>query len=186
MNDQQNQPLDFCRANLSAMADMITASLEATERLRTHQIATITEALTENAKLTAQVKDMASVNDLMAVSATLAGNQYKILSAYWSTTQRVMNDNQTALYQRGHAQIMEMQRQLATLLDGSVNGGPAPVVEAMKTTATAISTGLGTWARAAADSATFAATHVYPGNGDRQPAASTTMHADRKSRPAVG
>jgi hypothetical protein len=184
MNDLQNQSLDFCRTGLNAMLDMMTASLEATQRLRTHQVATITQALAENAQLAAQAKNSPSPNDLMTVSAALAANQYKTLAAYWSGIYRVVGENQMALHQQGQAQIIEMQRQLAASLDVTANGGPEPVLESVKATVTAISAGLGTWARAAADSATFAAAHVYPGNGGSQPAAATAIRTEGKQRAA--
>jgi hypothetical protein len=75
-----------------------------------------------------------------------------------------------------------MQRQLASAFNVTVNGGPEPVAEAVKATATAISAGLGTWVQAAADSVKYAAAHTYRGNGTDQPATSTTLHAARKHR----
>jgi hypothetical protein len=49
MNNLQDQSLDVGRAGLAAAVDMMTATVQGAERLRTHQLAAITQMLAENA-----------------------------------------------------------------------------------------------------------------------------------------
>jgi hypothetical protein len=180
MNYFQDQSLDFCRAGLAATIDMMTATVEGAERLRTHQLEFITHMLTENAVLAAKINDTKSVDDLMAVYATLTGAQFKNLSAYWSGLHRVVGENQVALHNRGQAQSMELQRHFAHSLEVTVSGGPEPVVEAVKATVTAISAGLSTLARAAAESVKLAAAQAASADAGIRSAAAKSL--DKTSR----
>jgi phasin protein len=175
MNYFQDQSLDFGRAGLVAAVDMMTATMEGAERMRTHQLAIINQVLTENAGLSARINSAKSLDDLMAVYTTLAGTQFKSMSAYWSGFHRVVGENQVALHNRGQAQIIEMQRHLATSLEVAVNGGPEPVVEVVKATVTAITSGLSTLARAAAESVRLTAAQVAAADAGIGSAATTTV-----------
>jgi hypothetical protein len=184
MNDLQSQSLDICRAGLAAAVDMMAATVEGAERLRTHQLAAINQMFAENAELATRINDTKSAEDLMAVYAALAGSQFRSLLVYWNGIQRVVSENQAALQNRVQAQSMEMQRHLAQSLEVAVNGGPEPVVEAVKATVTAISTGLSVLARATAEGVKLAAAQAAATNADIQPAATQTM--ERTARGSAG
>jgi hypothetical protein len=184
MNFFQDQSFDFCRAAFAAAVDMMTATLEGAERLRTHQLAIITQMLTENAELTAKISDTKSLDDLVAVYATLAGIQFKNISVYWSGIHRVAGENQVAFHDREQAQSMEMQRHLAKSFEVAVNGGPEPVVEAVKATVTAISAGLSILARATAESVKLAAAQAATADAGIRPAAKKTI--DKTPRRSAG
>ena len=175
MNDLQKQTFDICRAGLAATVDMMTATLEGAERLRTHQLAAINQMLAENAGLAGRIDATKGAEDLMAEYAALAGSQFRNLSVYWNGIQRVVSENQAALHDRVQAQSMEMQRRLAQSLEVAVNGGPEPVVEAVKATVTAISTGLSVLARATAEGAKLAAAQAAATNAGIRPEATKTM-----------
>ena len=188
MNDMQKQSFDICRAGLAAAVDMMTATVEGAERLRTHQLAAINQMLAENAEFAARINDTKDAEDLMAVYAALAGSQLRNLSVYWNGIQRVVSENQAALHNRGQAQSVEMQRHLAQSLEVAVSGGPEPVVEAVKATVTAISTGLSVLARATAEGVKLAAAQTAATSAGISPAAAKTMEktARRSAAQAEG
>lgn len=179
MNDLQKQTLDFGKASLVAAVEMMTATAEGAKRLHDHQLAMITQTLQDKAGLSDQINDAKSREHLIALCATLAGNQFKYATAYWSGMHRVVSESQAALQKLGQTQSMEMQRHLATSLEVAVNGGPEPVVEAVKATVTAISVGLSTLARATAESMRLAETQSLVANGRSHPFESKAVRAGR-------
>jgi hypothetical protein len=181
MNNLQDQSLDVCRAGLTAAVDMMTATVQGAERLRTHQLAAITQMLAENAELAARIDDTKSMDDLMAVYAALAGAQFKNLSVYWNGIQQVVSENQAALHERVQAQNVAMQRHLAHSIEVAVNGGPEPVVEAVKATVTAISSGLSVLARATAESVKLAAAQAAITSESIRSATAKTTNKARRS-----
>jgi hypothetical protein len=167
---------------------MMTATVEGAERLRTHQLEAINQMLAENAELAARINDTKSAEDLMAVYAALAGSQFRNLSVYWNGIQRVVSENQAALQNRVQAQSVEMQQHLTQSLEVAVNGGPEPVVEAVKATVSAISTGLSVLARATAEGVKLAAAQAAATNAGIRPAATqaTEKTARRSTSQAEG
>lgn len=179
MNDFQKQALDFGKSNLIAGAEMMKLTAEGAMRLRTHQLTMIKQALQENEGLSDQIREAKSSENLITLCATLAGIQLKYATDYWSGMQRVASENQAALQELSQTQNMEMQRQLATSIEVAVNGGPEPVVEAVKATVTAITVGLSTLARATAESMRLAENHSLVANGHAQQDGSKAMGAGR-------
>lgn len=169
MNDFQKHSLNLGKTSLLAAAEMMAAAAEGARRMRTHQLTTITQALNENAALSDQIKDVKGNENLIALCATLAGIQFKYASAYWSGVYRVASENQIEFQKLGQMQSKEVQRHLATSFEVAVNGGPEPVVEAVKVTVTAMTVGLNTLARATADSMRLAETPSMVTNGALPP-----------------
>jgi hypothetical protein len=184
MNYFQDQSFDLCRAGLTAAVHVMTAAVEGAERLRTHQLAIITQLLTENVELAAKINDTKSLDDLTGAYAALAGTQLRNISIYWSGIHRVVSENQVALHNRVQAQSVEMQRHLTQSLEGAVNGAPEPVVEAVKATVTAISAGLSTLARATAESVKLAAAQAAAADAGIRPAAAKSI--DKTPRRPAG
>jgi len=180
MNNLQDQTLDSCRAGLTAAVDMMNATAQGTERLHTHQLATITQALAENAGLSVQIHEAKSLDDVMAVYTALAGIQVKYLSAYWGGVHKIVSENHAALQNLAQTQGTELQHHLATSLEVAMNGGPEPVVEAVKATVTAITAGLSTLARATAATAKLAAAHVAAADTGAQPATNKSGRANNR------
>jgi hypothetical protein len=95
-----------------------------------------------------------------------------------------VGENQVALHNRAQAQSVEMQRHLAHSLEVGANGGPEPVVQAVRATVTAISAGLSTLARAAAESVKLAAAQAAATDAGIRPAAAKSIDKTPR-RPAA-
>lgn len=131
MTNSQDQFVDFYRAGLKATGDMIRASLESAERLRTQQLAAINEALASHANAVAEVDDAMGFEELVAVQSKLASAQYQTVIGYWNGIYQVASESQAEVTKRVQAQAEQMRENLQRTL-GSAQSGSVPIMASLQ------------------------------------------------------
>ena len=162
MNSQQ-QLLDFYRAGLSATGDMMRASFEGAERLRTQQLAAIKEALAAHVSAVAEIKDAKGIDELVAIQAKLAGTQYQTVIGYWSSVGEAAREQQLDITRRVQAQIAQIRDNVQQAL-GAAPAGFEPFVQALRSLVDTTSAAYALTARATEEAAKLAAEQVATAN----------------------
>ena len=168
MTTAQDQFVDFFRAGLKVTVEMMRASLEGAERLRSQQLAAVASALAANAKLAAEISGANSVEQLMALQTKLAGVQAEAVMGYWNSLGQAAVENQTEMSKRVQAQVAQIGDSFRDSLKAAP-GANQPVLQAFQSLVDATSSAYAVTARATEEAARLAAAQIATANaGIRQ------------------
>ncbi|MGH8677616.1 MAG: TIGR01841 family phasin [Burkholderiales bacterium] len=168
MTNPQEQFLDFYRAGLKATLDMMKASYEGAERLRSQQLEAINSALAANTQLAAEISGANSVEQLMALQTKLAGVQAEAVIGYWRSLGQAAVENQAETSKRVQAQVAQIGDSFRDSLK-AVPGGNQPILQAFQSLVDATSSAYAVSARATEEAAKLAAAQIATANaGIRQ------------------
>ena len=168
MTTPQEQFLDFYRAGLKATVEMMRASLEGAERLRSQQLAAVSSALAANTTLAAEISGANSVEQLMALQTKLAGVQAEAVMGYWSSIGQAAVENQAEMSKQVQAQVGQIGDSFRDSLK-AVPGGSQPMLQAFQSLVDATSSAYAVTARATEEAAKLAAAQIATANaGIRQ------------------
>ena len=126
----QTQLLDFYRSNLKAMNDVVKASLESTERLHNQQLQQVRSALDETVKSTAQLAQVNSIEELLAVQARLAGAQLQRTMDFWGSLWRVASDSQINMISQVQSLTSRAAEETVRIATSQVSGATGAAREA--------------------------------------------------------
>lgn len=170
MTNPQDQFVDFYRAGLKATGDMLRASLEGAERLRTQQLAAIGEALAAHEQSVAEISQAKGFEELFAVQAKIAGAQSQAVIGYWNGLYQAAGENQAEINKRVQAQVEQIRDNFQQALSAAP-GGSVPMMQALQSLVDATSSAYALTARATEEAAKLAAGQVASANaGIRQAA----------------
>jgi len=155
MTQPNNHLFDFHRASLKATGDTIRWSLEGTERLRSHQLAAITEALASHAQVTAMVNEAKDFEELVAVSGKLVNIQSRTMISYWNGLYQMASESQTEVARRMQTQAEQIRENSRKIL-GVSTAGQAPMLAALQPLVDAASSVYDLSARATEEATKFA------------------------------
>lgn len=168
MSTPQDQCLDFYRASLKATVDMMRASLEGAERLRSQQLAAVNGALAANTKLAAEISGANSFEQLMALQTKLVAVQAEAVMGYWSSLGQAAVENQAEMSKRVQTQVAQIGDTFRDSLK-AVPGGNQPMLQALQSLVDATSSAYAMTARATEEAAKLAAAQIATANaGTRQ------------------
>ena len=94
MTQSQPEFLDLYRAGLKSTADLMKASLQSVERLQDRGLAAIRGAIEAQSKSAIELSQARTVDDLLALQARLAGEQWERTMSFWSDLVSVASENQ--------------------------------------------------------------------------------------------
>lgn len=163
MTNPQDQFFDFYRAGLKASGDMIKASLEGAERLRTQQLTAINEALAAHARAVAEIDHAKGFEELVAVQGKLAAAQYQTVIDYWNGIYQAAGESQAELSKRVQAQAEQIRENFQKTL-GAAPSGSAPIIAALQPLMDVASSAYVLTARAAEETAKLAAAQLATAN----------------------
>ena len=168
MTNPQEQFLDFYRTGLKATLDLLRASLEGAERLRSQQLAAVNTALAANTKLAAEISGADSVEQLMALQTRLAAIQAETAVGYWSSLGQAAVENQAEMSKQLQSQIVQIGDSFRDSLK-IAPGGNQPLLQAFQSLVDATSSAYAVTARATEEAAKLATAHIATANaGIRQ------------------
>ena len=156
MTHPQDQFLDLYRAGLKAAGDMMRASLEGAERMRSQQLAAIGEALAANARTAAEIGNARSFEELVALQGRLAAAQYESVIGYWSSLGQLAGEQQAEITRRVQAQVEQIRDGFNRAL-GALPGASDPMARAMQSLVEATSSAYALTAQATEEAAKLAA-----------------------------
>lgn len=155
MTQPHHQFFDFYCASLRATGDTIGSSLEGAERLRSHQLAVIKEALAAHAQVSAMINDAKGFKDLAAIPGKIADIQSRTMISYWSGLCQMASESQSEMARRMQAQ-MEQIRENSQKMLGATTDGQAPMLVALQPLVNAASSVYALSARATEEATKFA------------------------------
>jgi phasin family protein len=106
MTQPQAEMFDIYRAGLKSAADVLKASLENAERLQNQNLVAIRTAIVEQTKSVSELAQAKSLDELMALQAKIAGDQFERTMGYWASLCQTAGQNQMAV-------IGQMTQQMA-------------------------------------------------------------------------
>ncbi len=80
----QTQFIDLYRATLRSTADLMTSSMQQSERLHQQQMEIVRGALEENERSSRQIADAKSLDDIFTLNSRVAGAQLETITEFWS------------------------------------------------------------------------------------------------------
>ena len=104
MTQPQVEMFDLYRASLKSAADMLKASLESAERLQNQNLVAIRTAIVEQSKSLSELGEAKTLDELMALQARLAGEQFQRTMGYWTNLCQTAGQNQLAVIGQMQAQ----------------------------------------------------------------------------------
>lgn len=110
MTQPQVEMFDLYRASLKSAADILKASLESAERLQNQNLVAIRTAIVEQSKSLSELGEAKTLDELMALQARIAGEQFQRTMGYWTSLCQTAGQNQLAA-------IGQMQAQAASARD---------------------------------------------------------------------
>ena len=105
MTQPQAEMFDLYRAGLKSAADILKASLEGAERLQNQNLVAIRTAIVEQSKSLSELGQAKSLDELMALQAKIAGEQFQRTMGYWSGLCQTAGQNQMAVISQMQAQV---------------------------------------------------------------------------------
>ncbi|MGQ0545508.1 MAG: phasin family protein [Betaproteobacteria bacterium] len=105
MTQPQAEMFDLYRAGLKNAADLLKASLESAERLQNQNLVAIRTAIVEQSKSLSELGQARSLDELMALQARIAGEQFERTMGYWSGLCQTAGQNQMAAISQMQAQV---------------------------------------------------------------------------------
>ena len=107
MTQPQVEMFDLYRASLKSAADILKASLESAERLQNQNLVAIRTAIVEQSKSLSDLGQAKTLDELMAVQAKIAGEQFQRTMGYWSNLCQTAGQNQMAVIGQLQAQVAD-------------------------------------------------------------------------------
>lgn len=104
MTQPQVEMFDLYRASLKSAADMLKASLESAERLQNQNLVAIRTAIVEQSKSLSELGEAKTLDELMALQARIAGEQFQRTMGYWTNLCQTAGQNQLAVIGQMQAQ----------------------------------------------------------------------------------
>ena len=104
MTQPQVEMFDLYRASLKSAADILKASLESAERLQNQNLVAIRTAIVEQSKSLSELGEAKTLDQLMALQARIAGEQFQRTMGYWSNLCQTAGQNQLAVIGQMQAQ----------------------------------------------------------------------------------
>ena len=104
MTQPQVEMFDLYRASLKGAADMLKASLESAERLQNQNLVAIRTAIVEQSKSLSELGEAKTLDELMALQARIAGEQFQRTMGYWTNLCQTAGQNQLAVIGQMQAQ----------------------------------------------------------------------------------
>ena len=101
----QAQFLDLYRASLKTATEFMKTSLEQTERFQQQQLQMVKSALEESSRSGSQASEVKSLDDIVALTSKLAGNQLERVAEFWSPWWRVAGDAQKSMIDQMQSQL---------------------------------------------------------------------------------
>ena len=112
MTQPQVEMFDLYRASLKSAADILKASLESAERLQNQNLVAIRTAIVEQSKSLSELGQAKTLDELMAVQAKIAGEQFQRTMGYWSNLCQTAGQNQMAAIGQLQAQVADARNWL--------------------------------------------------------------------------
>ena len=104
MTQPQVEMFDLYRASLKSAADILKASLESAERLQNQNLVAIRTAIVEQSKSLSELGEAKTLDQLMALQARIAGEQFQRTMGYWTNLCQTAGQNQLAVIGQMQAQ----------------------------------------------------------------------------------
>ena len=104
MTQPQVEMFDLYRASLKSAADILKASLENAERLQNQNLVAIRTAIVEQSKSLSELGEAKTLDELMALQARIAGEQFQRTMGYWTNLCQTAGQNQLAVIGQMQAQ----------------------------------------------------------------------------------
>lgn len=104
MTQPQVEMFDLYRASLKSAADILKASLESAERLQNQNLVAIRTAIVEQSKSLSELGEAKTLDELMALQAKIAGEQFQRTMGYWTNLCQTAGQNQLAVIGQMQAQ----------------------------------------------------------------------------------
>jgi phasin family protein len=104
MTQPQVEMFDLYRAGLKSAADILKASLESAERLQNQNLVAIRTAIVEQSKSLSELGEAKTLDELMALQARIAGEQFQRTMGYWTSLCQTAGQNQLAVIGQMQAQ----------------------------------------------------------------------------------
>ncbi|MCD6043705.1 MAG: Phasin protein [Burkholderiales bacterium] len=104
MTQPQVEMFDLYRAGLKSAADILKASLESAERLQNQNLVAIRTAIVEQSKSLSELGEAKTLDELMALQARIAGEQFQRTMGYWTNLCQTAGQNQLAVIGQMQAQ----------------------------------------------------------------------------------
>jgi len=104
MTQPQVEMFDLYRASLKSAADILKASLESAERLQNQNLVAIRTAIVEQSKSLSELGEAKTLDELMALQARIAGEQFQRTMGYWTNLCQTAGQNQLAVIGQMQAQ----------------------------------------------------------------------------------
>ena len=104
MTQPQVEMFDLYRASLKSAADILKASLESAERLQNQNLVAIRTAIDEQSKSLSELGEAKTLDQLMALQARIAGEQFQRTMGYWTNLCQTAGQNQLAVIGQMQAQ----------------------------------------------------------------------------------
>ena len=117
MIQPQTQFLDLYRAGMRTASDIAKASLESAEKLQNRQLQMVRGALEENSRSAAELAQVKSLDELMALQTRLAGSQIERWMDFWSGMWRAAGDNQSAMIGQLQSQADQLRERFRETYD---------------------------------------------------------------------
>ena len=117
MIQPQTQFLDLYRAGMRTASDIAKASLESAEKLQNRQLQMVRGALDENSRSAAELAQVKSLDELMALQTRLAGSQIERWMDFWSGMWRAAGDNQSAMIGQLQSQADQLRERFRETYD---------------------------------------------------------------------
>jgi phasin family protein len=112
MTQPQVEMFDLYRASLKSAADMLKASLESAERLQNQNLVAIRTAIVEQSKSLSELGEARTLDELMALQARIAGEQFQRTMGYWTNLCQTAGQNQLAVIGQMQAQAVNARELL--------------------------------------------------------------------------
>ena len=112
MTQPQVEMFDLYRASLKSAADMLKASLESAERLQNQNLVAIRTAIVEQSKSLSELGEAKTLDELMALQARIAGEQFQRTMGYWTNLCQTAGQNQLAVIGQMQAQAVNARELL--------------------------------------------------------------------------
>jgi phasin family protein len=104
MTQPQVEMFDLYRASLKSAADILKASLESAERLQNQNLVAIRTAIVEQSKSLSELGEAKTLDELVALQARIAGEQFQRTMGYWTNLCQTAGQNQLAVIGQMQAQ----------------------------------------------------------------------------------
>jgi len=104
MTQPQVEMFDLYRASLKSAAYILKASLESAERLQNQNLVAIRTAIVEQSKSLSELGEAKTLDELMALQARIAGEQFQRTMGYWTNLCQTAGQNQLAVIGQMQAQ----------------------------------------------------------------------------------